>query len=395
MVFNFFNAFIINLAIIVSVTLGLYFFSLKYSLKNKQLDDEFLLVSKHLEMSTVAKIFSGVFIGVMAFIISKNGIPVGDYRPVDVRYLPVYFSVYYGSPLIGLITTVTLTLFKCIDYLINQGTPTEFFHNIIITYFILGISILIYRKNLSPRKGTFLCLLLTLVVRATVLMIAFFPHIDFLFFYKMGINFSIFSALFLFTGWLIHRAISISEGIHVYRTSAVFDSLTGLYNKEYFYFFLDLAYNQAIREEKTFALAIIDVDDFKQINDTYGHLVGDKVLSEISTILKNNLKPESIMRNCRIGGDEFAVVFKHGEYDTDSFFQGVFEQLNELISESACQKKVTLSVGLVEFQPDSSQPSNQTVQDLFNLVDETLYEAKKSGKNQLIKKELPIHTLKK
>lgn len=319
------NAFVINLAIIISVTLGLYFYSLKSSLKSDDLDAEFLTIPNSLMISKPAQIFSGIFVGLMAFVISNHGIPVADFRPVDVRYLPVYFSVYYGSPLIGIFTALTLVISKCVQYLITGATFSEFVNNILITLFILLISIAIDKKKIDPRRGTIICLLMTLLIRSIFFFIVFYPHFTFSIVIQILINFVLFSLFFLFTGWLIHRAIIISEGIHVYRTSSIFDGLTGLYNKESFYFFLDLAYNEAIYEGRSFSLAIIDLDNFKSINDSYGHLTGDKILKVIADLLKKELDPDSRIRICRIGGDEFAIIFKHEVYNSSDFFETVFE----------------------------------------------------------------------
>lgn len=398
MLFDLINAFVINLTIIVAVTLGLYFFSLTSSLKNDDVDSEFLIEPSNITMSTFAEILAGIFIGLMAFVISNHGIPVGNFRPIDVRYLPVYFSVYYGSPLIGSFTALTLVVCKCLDYYVNNGTTMEFMNNIFITLLILIISIVIYKKGLSSRKAIFLCLGLTLVVRSIFFAIVFYHNWDTFTIIQILINFIIFSTLFLFTGWLINKAISISQGIHVYRTSAVFDSLTGLYNKESFYFFLDLAYNEAINEGRNFSLAIIDFDDFKNINDTFGHLVGDEVLVAVANILKSNLDPDSRIRVCRVGGDEFAIIFKHEKYNSTEFFKTVKKQIAETKTDERLKEYVTLSVGLIDFKPTfqaDTQYNSKTVQDLFHLADDALYEAKKRGKNQVEQKDIPIQIIEK
>ncbi|MFW8053530.1 GGDEF domain-containing protein [Vagococcus fluvialis] len=398
MIFPTIDAFIINLAIIISVILGLYFYSLKASLKNDDLDTDFFIISNNLVMSKPAQIISGIFVGIMAFVISNHGIPVAEHRPVDVRYLPVYFSVFYGSPLIGTFTAITLVTAKCIQYTFVDATSSEFIHNILITFFILIVSIVINKNKINPKKAIILCLTLTLMIRSIFVFIVFYPHFSFNILLEVLTNFSIFSLFFLFTGWLIHRAIIISEGIHVYRTSSVFDSLTGLYNKESFYFFLDLAYNEAIYDGRAFSLAIIDLDNFKLINDTFGHLVGDEILKQTALQLRGELDPESRIRVCRIGGDEFAIVFKHEVYDSTEFFKQLFTDLEALDVPEKLISYLSLSVGLIDFTPSSlsSKPYHtENVQDLFQLADQALYEAKASGKNQVVQKNVHIQMIKK
>ncbi len=359
---------------------------------------DFFVTPKTVNMATFTQIIAGIFIGLMAFVISLHGIPVGDMRPVDVRYLPVYFSVFYGSSLIGTSTAITLVISKGINYYISGGTLTEIVNNIIITFLILIISILIVKKELSPKKAIYTCLTFTILVRTLFFVIAFYPVFNFSTIVQIINNFVIFSCLFLFTGWLVNRAILISEGIHVYRTSSVFDHLTKLYNKESFYFFLDLAYNEAIHEGRSFSLAIIDFDDFKQVNDTYGHLVGDDALIQVAQLLQNQLSPNSRIRPCRIGGDEFAIVFKHEIYDASEYFENVFKDLEKISLTTDKHIPITLSVGLIDFHPvnhEEEQYESKTVQELFHLADAALYQAKKSGKGQIIQSDVSIEIIQK
>ena len=393
MILSTLNALVINLAIVISVTLGLYFYSLKHSLKNDNLNTDFLTIPINLDLPKQKQIISGILIGLMAFIISNHGIPIADFRPVDVRYLPVYFSVYYGSPLIGAFTAITLIIAKCIQYVIIEGTISEFLHNILITLFILIISIIIKNKKISPKNGIILCLILTLIIRSIFFILIFYPHFTFSIVIQILINFAIFSLFFLFTGWLIHRAIVISEGIHVYRTSSIFDGLTGLYNKESFYFFLDLAYNEAISDGRPFSLAIIDLDDFKSINDSYGHLKGDKILETVAHLLKKELDPNSRIRVCRIGGDEFAIIFKHEIYNTSDFFDTVFENLRHLEIDDSIENQLSLSVGLIDFNSTTDIANSyvfENAQNLYDIADKALYEAKEQGKNPVIPKHIAI-----
>lgn len=385
--FNLINASVVNLAIIMGTILGLYFFLLNYSLKHDDVDSDFLIVSDTLSIPNSIQVIAGIFVGLMAFVISNHGIPIADFRPVDVRYLPVYFAVYYGSPLIGSVTAVTLIITKCFYYYLEGGTITEISNNFLITLMILFISIVITKKKLSPRKAIYLCLALTIAVRSIFFIFAFYNNFNAYTLLQICTNFLIFSVLFLFTGWLVQKVIATSEDIHVYRTSSTFDSLTGLYNKESFYFFLDLAYNEAIHEGRAFSLAIIDFDNFKKINDLFGHLTGDKVLVDVANLLKSNLSPNSRIRACRIGGDELAIVFKHEEYDATQFFETLYQQLEELTYEPSLKEHITVSVGLIDFHPvysEELQETSQTVQDLFHAADNALYEAKKQGKNQII-----------
>ncbi|UDM75348.1 GGDEF domain-containing protein [Vagococcus fluvialis] len=391
------NAVVINLSIIVAVTLGLYFYSLKHSLSKNDTDSNHLIVTNNIKLSKSAEFGAGIFIGIMSFIISKHGIPIYNFRPVDVRYLPVFFSVFYGSPLTGVFSASSLIILKCIEYQLRGASITEYMNNIFITLLILTVSIIIYKKKFPARNSVIICLISTIIIRSIFFIIAFHSIFDWLLIIQILINFAIFSVFFLFTGWLIHRVIKISQEIRIYQTASIFDNLTGLYNKESFYFFLDLAYNEAIYEGNHFSLAIIDIDDFKSINDTFGHLVGDKVLEKTANALKETLTPESRTRTCRFGGDEFAVVFKHDDYNTSLFFQNFYSILRQEEVPEDLLPYLSLSIGLIDFKPifdDNLKNNAITVKELFKITDEALYEAKRNGKNQIIQKSYTIPMVK-
>ncbi|HCM89941.1 MULTISPECIES: GGDEF domain-containing protein [Vagococcus] len=387
MILNFINAYVVNLSIIVATVFALYFFSLRHSLKHNDADSEFLLGSTSVYLSIISQILLGIFIGIMSFIISLNRIPIDQLRPVDVRYLPIYFSVSYGSPLIGTISTLTLITAKTFQYLYITGIPAEYWNNVILTFSILAISIIITKRKVSPKKAIILCLVLTIIIRTILLSLFLTPGLNPTILLHILIHSVIFSSLFLLTGWLFHTAFTISKEIHIYRTSSTFDKLTGLYNQESFYFFLDLTYNEAIQKGHRFSLAIIDFDDFKGINDTYGHLAGDHTLQKVASIFKNKLSPNSRIRVCRIGGDEFGIIFKHEDYDALKFIKDCLREIEATSKRMPLYKQqITLSIGLVDFYPEEISETDSpalTVQDLFSLADATLYEAKKQGKDQI------------
>ncbi|MDT2834235.1 GGDEF domain-containing protein [Vagococcus carniphilus] len=388
MIISFLNSYVINLAIIVATVFGLYFTSLKHYLIHEEVEAEFIEPAVKLNMSTTMEILLGLFIGLMCFFISMNRIPVDNMRPVDVRYLPVYFSVYYGSPMTGIITTITLILTKSLEYFFTNATQAEIINNFVITLAILAISIIIDKKKLGPKKAILTCLVSILIIRFLLATFILFREINQELLIHFFLHFLVFSSLFLLTGWMLNNAIMISERIHVYRTSSVFDSLTGVYNKEAFYFFLDIAYNEAINEQKEFSLALIDLDNFKKINDTYGHLIGDKVLSEVTASFKIYAKNYPTLQVFRIGGDELAVIFKQEDLP-NQYLKNINSTLTNLnISQNFNNELISLSVGLIHFSPQDYAEKVIDVEEIFSLADQTLYEAKKAGKKQVIEKTI-------
>lgn len=155
---------------------------------------------------------------------------------------------------------------------------------------------------------------------------------------------------------------------------AVIDYLTGLYNKAYFEEAMDREINQAKRYNREFSLILIDIDNFKQINDTYGHLMGDEVLKTLAKIIQLNVRKEDTM--CRLGGEEFAIILP------DTSIQGankVAEKIRQLFNnETLSDVNLSFSAGISVF------PKNGTTKlELIEAADRALYFSKYSGKNKV------------
>ena len=160
------------------------------------------------------------------------------------------------------------------------------------------------------------------------------------------------------------------------RQLSLTDELTGLPNRRHFREYLEETLKDAKNSGEEIALAIIDLDGFKAINDSMGHPVGDKVLSWVGQCLKKSLSVQSFM--ARIGGDEFAIL--SWGYGTRSMLIG---QLQALIR--ACDGKIpfqnhslsiSASIGVSVFPADS-----RNTEDLFRLADSALYKVKGEGKS--------------
>ncbi len=164
--------------------------------------------------------------------------------------------------------------------------------------------------------------------------------------------------------------------IHIFREAeklAMVDSLTGIFNRRYFDLSLKKEIKRALRYGKKFSVLLIDMDDFKNINDTRGHLFGDSVLIKLATLLTSISREEDIP--CRFGGEEFAVVLP----ETDA--KGAFTFAERLRSEMRSHEffrdhQITFSGGISSYPDDGDN-----IAALLAIADKALYEAKFSGKD--------------
>ncbi len=161
------------------------------------------------------------------------------------------------------------------------------------------------------------------------------------------------------------------------------DSLTKLYNKRFFVDVLSRELSYSRRNKNPLSLLMLDIDYFKKINDSYGHLVGDRVLAEIGELIRKTLRHENIA--CRYGGEEFAVVLRNtGPMAAET----VAERLRSTIEKTNFthlnqQLKVTISIGIATFDHNNFE----TYEELIKYADELLYESKLNGRNRITLKK--------
>jgi diguanylate cyclase (GGDEF)-like protein len=158
------------------------------------------------------------------------------------------------------------------------------------------------------------------------------------------------------------------------------DILTGLLIRRAFMEELADMAEESQRNELIFSLALIDLDYFKKVNDTYGHLAGDKVLAQFGYLLRKRFRVEDVRG--RWGGEEFIVAFRHIQKDTArGALQRALEELR-LVSFSGDHGEsfgITFSAGLVSYPDDGRE-----IETLIKIADKRLYRAKELGRNRLV-----------
>jgi diguanylate cyclase (GGDEF)-like protein len=150
------------------------------------------------------------------------------------------------------------------------------------------------------------------------------------------------------------------------------DGLTGLYNRHYLSHYID-NFDKTHREGTSFCVVFIDVDHFKNINDTYGHTVGDCVLKDISSILLEFTRDDDM--SFRYGGEEFMIIFRNMKIEV------VYDKI-DFIREKIVDTKFDCVGGVVTFSSGiSCGDSSSSVQSVIDEADKALYMAKERGRN--------------
>ncbi len=158
------------------------------------------------------------------------------------------------------------------------------------------------------------------------------------------------------------------------------DDLTGLYNHRFFIEQLNLEVERQKRYPSPLSLLMIDIDHFKQYNDTHGHLAGDEVLRAIALLIRRGIRQTDIV--ARYGGEEFSAILintgKEGARETAERVRKNVAVSSIPNERSRPNEIVTVSIGVATFSP-----SLPTVTDLIREADHALYRAKKAGRNRV------------
>lgn len=164
----------------------------------------------------------------------------------------------------------------------------------------------------------------------------------------------------------------------IYRLTTI-DGLTEVYNKRFFLESIERELNRAVRYGRLLSLAMLDIDHFKRINDTYGHLAGDHVLRELSALMAANVRRQDVL--ARYGGEEFAIILPEVDEEGAKLVCEKLRSLTEAQSFTFNGKQiaVTISLGIFTFRGQ-----NETTEAFIAAADAKLYAAKQAGRNRVM-----------
>lgn len=177
----------------------------------------------------------------------------------------------------------------------------------------------------------------------------------------------------------------LEEKNKVLEKIAKLDFLTNIKNRRSFFIEGKELLDYSIKNNKDFSLVMIDIDKFKNINDTYGHAIGDEVLKDLCNIINKTITKDDIFG--RLGGEEFAIIFKNSNIDkTESIVEKLRKKIeNTSITINNQKIKFTISLGLTQRKDELH------LDQILLVADQYLYQAKEKGRNRLIRDQLRLN----
>jgi diguanylate cyclase (GGDEF)-like protein len=176
---------------------------------------------------------------------------------------------------------------------------------------------------------------------------------------------------------IIIGVLKYQKALREIKDIALTDRLTGVNNRRYFDTYIQKIFPLMKRMDRAFHYVIMDIDNFKMLNDTYGHHAGDVVLKQVATLINGNVRDEDCFS--RFGGEEFVMILSNARQRE---IKKVIDRLRRKVEDMVIiynnkPIKVTLSIGVTRYE------RNDEVKDLLLKADKALYEAKSTGKNKV------------
>ncbi|MGW9530318.1 GGDEF domain-containing protein [Paenibacillus terrae] len=315
------------------------------------------------------RVMNGLMLGLFGILLMMTGLIRGN-SVVDLRQLAIIISVYMGGPVSGLLATLIISMYRI--YIIGGWTDISLTATV-SSIMTLAVSLTFIREK-SLKLGKWMSAVLGSAVVSLLATLYLFGRLR-------PESFTPFTTALilggLFTYFMMHHIKKTERAIHLLEEAANRDHLTGLYSPRAFDALFEEVLHTSKATKQPFGIVMLDIDHFKNINDTYGHLNGDTVLNQLGILLNR----ESTRRAypSRKGGEEFAILI--GDCDSQkaaSFAEKIRKAVeNEpFLLNDGTIVPLTVSIGAGSFPTIAAGK-------LLEKVDDALYEAKRSGRNRV------------
>jgi diguanylate cyclase len=350
---------VVNIAILISFTfLWLQLF------QNKRLT---------LQSPVKVKVLDGIIAGILGNILMYYSIEVSEDTILDLRHIPVILVAFYGGLFPAIISAIIISVGRFMISC-NFSASISLVMMILIAF---GSSLISKKVKLSDWKKWFLLLLYSQLIFSIALFIVVTD-------YQGVLDVAISHILSAFVGGVLTFYFVLymrrnSELFHQYKEGSERDHLTGLYNVRAF----DLHYNsmlsRATSNGENCAICLVDIDHFKQINDTYGHLAGDEVIKQVASLLLELTREHDLVS--RNGGEEFSVLLPGCSLDkAGEIAERIRSAVNfhPFLLPSKRKLELSVSIGVAAFH------KQDIGKNLYQEADIALYEAKQNGRNRVV-----------
>lgn len=320
------------------------------------------------------KLADGFIAGILGIILMHYSISVNEITILDLRHIPVILVAFYGGVIPSIIAAIVISIGRFL-IAINLSSFTSLFMMLLIA---IGVGLISIKFNASAwKKWTILTLYSQFIFSIALYYVVedFYSVLDYAFFHfiiSIGGGF--------ITFYFVRYIRRNSEMYLKYKQESFIDHLTGISNVRGF----DQTFNKVVGNAQVnqdiVSICLIDVDHFKEVNDTFGHQSGDEILKKIAYLLKQ-YSPEHayVSRN---GGEEFSIVLdKTSLKEVVEVAENIRKRI-ETHSFSLPKKEshsITVSIGIASNNFEIYDPN-----ELIAIADDALYKAKHSGRNTCV-----------
>ncbi|MGM8215508.1 diguanylate cyclase [Bacillaceae bacterium W0354] len=317
------------------------------------------------------KMADGVLGGFLGIILMHFSIYVNDITILDLRHIPVVIVAYYGGIIPPLIAAAIISVGR---YMIDINISS---HASLVMMFViaLGSGLISYYVKMINWKKWLVLLFYSQTIFSIALYIVAPDYSEVVDAAILHIVFSICGGFIAF--YFVRYVRKNSEMLLTYKEYARIDTLTGLYNVRTFHHYYEKYIKLAKEEQVPFVLMMLDIDHFKEVNDTHGHMAGDEVLKQLADLFKREAGKDA--RVTRNGGDEFAILYSGKALpEVREIAERIRNKvkLTPFILPTGKAIHLTISIGLAQYHP-----SMENDHILYQIADDALYHAKSSGRN--------------
>ena len=335
---------------------------------------EFLESDRIKKLSSNKKsLVSGIAFSIASILLMRYSIYITPTAFIDYRAISLSSSAFYGGPISSIVTGLISSLFRIFYYGLNKNSIFTFVSMIIASLLCAYIS-----KMSIGKKVKWILMVIISQLNHIILLVLVISNANELF--KVMTYLLIGTVFFATTVYFVFDHLLIAhKQVELLKEQACIDFLTGVYSTRHFNSLYDDISQKLARENQVFSVLMLDIDLFKNVNDTYGHLTGDEVLKDLGYILNMFARKAGMIG--RVGGEEFCILLEDYSLDEAREYGENLRKYIErtvFVIDAKKQINITVSIGISTYKETVSH-----INDMREVADQKLYESKESGRNRI------------